>query len=80
MVQSIVARLWLDGQQLGAIQGIDIVPQGGSNLFEARVTIFRSGYRFHLDMSGNNGGAPGVIDSLDWSIVPKSTMARRIIS
>jgi hypothetical protein len=80
MVQSILARLWLDGTMLGEMQGIDIVPQGGSNLFEARVTIFRSGYRAHLDISGDNGGASGVIDAVDWAVVPKSTQARRIIS
>jgi hypothetical protein len=79
MVASIVANLWLDGQQLGS-QGIDIVPQGGSSLFEIRVAIFRSGERFHLDVSGNNGSASGVIDALDWAVVPKSAMARRIIS
>jgi hypothetical protein len=79
MVSSIVARLWLDGQMLGTMQGIDIVPQGGSNLFEARVTLFRSGYRAHLDISGNNGGAGGVIDAIDWAVVPKSSLARRII-
>lgn len=78
MVASVVAKLWLDGQQLGA-QAIDIVPQGGSNLFECRVAVFRNGERFHLDVSGNNGGAAGVIDSLDWAVVPKSAMARRII-
>lgn len=80
MVQSILASLWLDGTMLGEVQGIDIVPQGGSNLFEARVTIFRSGYRAHLDISGDNGGASGVIDAVDWAVVPKSTQARRIIS
>jgi hypothetical protein len=80
MVQSILARLWLDGTMLGDVQGIDIVPQGGSNLFEAKVTIFRSGYRAHLDISGDNGGASGVIDAVDWAVVPKSTQARRIIS
>jgi hypothetical protein len=79
MVQSILASLWLDGQQLGA-QAVDIVPQGGSSLFEARVKIFRSGYRAHIDFSGNGAGAGGVIDSIDWAIVPKSAMARRVIS
>jgi hypothetical protein len=79
MVQSIIARLWLDGQQLGA-QAVDVVPQGGSNLFEARVKIFRSGYRAHIDFSGSSGGAAGVIDAVDWAVSPKSTMARRIIS
>jgi hypothetical protein len=79
MVQSILASLWLDGQQLGA-QAVDIVPQGGSNLFEAKVKIFRTGYRAHLDISGNGGGAGGVIDAVDWAISPKSPLARRIIS
>ncbi len=79
MVASIVANLWLDGQLLGA-QAIDVVPQGGSNLFEARVKMFHSGYRAHIDFSGNNGGAAGVIDAIDWAIVPKSSLARRIIS
>ena len=79
MVQSILANLWLDGQQIGS-QGIDVVPQGGSNLFEARVKIFRSGYRAHIDFSGNNGGAAGTIDSVDWAVVPKSSLARRVIS
>jgi hypothetical protein len=79
MVQSILASLWLDGQQLGA-QAVDIVPQGGSSLFEARVKIFRSGYRAHIDFSGNGAGAGGVIDSIDWAVVPKSAMARRVIS
>ena len=79
MVKSILANLWLDGQQLGA-QAVDIVPQGGSNLFEVRVRLFRSGYRAHLDVSGNNGSAAGVIDSIDWAVVPKSSMARRVIS
>jgi hypothetical protein len=78
MAKSIIASLWLDGQNLGA-QAIDIVPQGGSNLFECRVAIFRSGERFHLDISGNNGSAAGVIDALDWATVAKSAMARRII-
>ena len=79
MVSSILANLWLDGQQVGS-QAIDVVPQGGSNLFEARVRIFRSGYRAHLDLSGNNGGAAGTIDALDWAVSPKSSLARRIIS
>ena len=79
MAASILANLWLDGQQLGA-QAIDVVPQGGSNLFEARARIFRTGYRAHLDVSGNNGAAAGTIDSLDWAISPKSSLARRIIS
>jgi hypothetical protein len=79
MVASIVANLWLDGQQVGA-QAVDVVPQGGSSLFEARVKIFRSGYRAHLDLSGHNGGAGGTIDAIDWSVAPKSTQARRIIS
>ena len=78
MVQSIIARLWLDGQQLGA-QAVDVVPQGGSNLFEARVRIFRSGYRAHLDVAGSGAGATGVIDGVDWAVSPKSAMARRII-
>jgi hypothetical protein len=78
MVASIIANLWLDGEQLGA-QAIDVVPQGGGNLFEARVKIFRSGYRAHLDIAGNNGGAAGIIDALDWAITPKSALARRII-
>ncbi len=78
MVQSIIANLWLDGAQIGA-QAVDIVPQGGSNLFEARVKIFKSGYRAHLNVSGNNGGAAGVIDAVDWAVSPKSSLARRII-
>ena len=78
MVQSIIANLWLDGQQLGA-QAVDIVPQGGGSVFEVRVKIFRTGYRAHLDVSGNNGGAAGVVDSLDWAVTPKSAMARRVI-
>jgi hypothetical protein len=79
MAASIIANLWLDGKQIGA-QAIDIVPQGGSNVFECRVAIFRSGERFHLDVSGNSGGAAAVIDALDWAVVAKSAMARRIIS
>jgi len=79
MVQSIIANLWLDGQRIGA-QGIDVVPMGGSNLFTASVSIFRNGNRAHLDISGNNGGAAGVIDSVDWAVTAKSSMARRIIS
>jgi hypothetical protein len=79
MVQSIIANLWLDGQQIGA-QGIDVVPMGGSNLFTASVSIFRNGNRAHLDISGNSGGATGVIDSVDWAVTAKSSMARRIIS
>lgn len=78
MAASIVASLWLDGAQLGA-QAIDIVPMGGGNLFELRVAVFRNGERFHLDVSGNNGGAAGVIDSLDWAVTPKSALARRVI-
>lgn len=79
MAQSIIANLWLDGQQIGA-QAMDIVPQGGSNLFEVRVRIFRTGYRAHLDVSGNGSGATGVIDGLDWAVTPKSALARRVIS
>jgi hypothetical protein len=79
MVQSIIANLWLDGQRIGA-QGIDVVPMGGSNLFTASVSIFRNGNRAHLDISGNSGGATGVIDSVDWAVTAKSSMARRIIS
>ena len=78
MVASIVANLWLDGAKLGPC-AVDIVPQGGSNLFEIRFNIFRSGYRCHLDISGNNGGASGVINCFDWAVVPKSAMSRRII-
>jgi hypothetical protein len=78
MVQSIVASLWLDGVQLGP-QAIDLVPTGDST-FTARVSLFCNGNRAHLDVSGNNGGAGGVIDSIDWAVVPKSSMARRIIS
>jgi hypothetical protein len=78
MVQSIVAQLWLDGQQLGA-RAIDVVPQGDS-MFVARVNIFLNGQRAHLDISGNNAGAGGVIDSIDWAVTPKSAMARRVIS
>jgi hypothetical protein len=80
MVQSILAALWLDGQKLSVSQAIDIVPQGDSHLFQVRVSIFRNGYRAHLDVSGNNGGASGVIDSLDWAVTPKSALARRVIS
>jgi hypothetical protein len=79
MVSSIIASLWLDGQQIGS-QGIDVVPMGGSNLFECRVSIFRNGQRAHLDISGNGGGSSGVIDSIDWQITPKSALARRVIS
>jgi hypothetical protein len=79
MVKSIIANLWIDGKNIGA-QGIDIVPQGGGNLFEARVSIFLNGYRAHLDISGNNGGASGVIDAIDWAVTPKSAKARRVIS
>ena len=79
MVNSIVANLWLDGINLGS-QGIDIVPMGGSNLFQVNVKLFLNGQRAHLDISGNNGGAAGTINGLDWSIVPKSSLARRIIS
>jgi hypothetical protein len=78
MVKSIVASLWLDGKQLGS-QAIDIVPMGGSNLFEVNVKIFLNGERAHLDISGNGGGAPGVIDAVDWAVSPKSSLARRII-
>ncbi len=78
MVNSIIAALWLDGTNLGSC-AIDVVPQGDS-MFVARVNIMRSGQRAHLDISGNNGGAAGVIDSIDWSVVPKSAQARRIIS
>ena len=55
-------------------------PRGGSNLFEARVSIFRNGYRAHLDVSGNNGGAATSIDAIDWAVSPKSALARRVIS
>ena len=79
MVSSIIANLWLDGKNIGA-QAIDVVPQAGGNLFEARVKIFLNGYRAHLDLSGNGGGAAGVIDALDWALVLKSALARRIIS
>ena len=79
MVQSIIATLWVDGLNIGA-QGIDIVPMGGGNLFEANVKLYVNGERAHLDISGNNGGSGGVIDAVDWAVVPKSTMARRIIS
>ena len=78
MIQSIVAQLWLDGTNLGA-QAVDIVPTG-DHTFTVRVNFFRSGYRAHVDLSGNNGGAGGVIDSLDWAVVPKSAMARRVFS
>jgi hypothetical protein len=78
MVQSIIAALWLDGTNLGSC-AIDVVPQGDS-MFVVRVNIMRSGQRAHLDVSGNNGGAGGVIDSVDWAVVPKSAQARRIIS
>lgn len=78
MVQSILASLWLDGTNLGQ-QAINVVPQGDS-MFVARVSIFRSGQRAHLDISGTNGGAPGVIDSVDWAVVPKSPLAIRVIS
>jgi hypothetical protein len=78
MVQSIIATLWLDGQNVGA-QAIDVVPQG-DHVFVARVSIFRNGSRAHLNISGNNGGAGGVIDSVDWAVVPKSPLARRVIS
>jgi hypothetical protein len=78
MVQSIVANLWIDGTNIG-FQAIDIVPQGDS-MFVARVSLFVNGQRAHLDISGNNGGGPGVIDSVDWAIVPKSPLARRVIS
>jgi hypothetical protein len=77
MVSSILASLWLDGVQLGP-KAIDLVPQGDST-FVARVSLFCNGSRAHLDISGNNGGASGVIDSIDWAVVPKSSMARRII-
>jgi len=79
MVSSILASLWLDGKNIGA-QAIDIVPQAGGNLFEARVKIFLNGYRAHIDLSGNGGGAGGTIDALDWAVTPKSALARRIIS
>lgn len=78
MVQSIVASLWIDGKNIGA-QAIDTVPQGGSTLFECQIKIWLNGYRAHLDVSGNNGGGPGVIDALDWEVVPKATGTRRII-
>lgn len=78
MAKSIAASLWLDGKNLG-VQAIDIVPMGGSNLFEIRIALFRNGERAHLDISGNNGGAAGTIDTLDWAVTPKSAMARRVI-
>ena len=78
MVQSIIASLWLDGTNLGSMP-IDVVPQGDS-MFVARVSLFRSGQRAHLDISGNNGGAGGIIDAVDWAVAPKSAMARRVIS
>ena len=78
MVASMVANLWLDGANLGAC-GVDIVPQGGNTLFEVRFNIFRSGYRCHLDISGNNGGGAGTINTCDWAVVPKSAMSRRVI-
>jgi hypothetical protein len=77
MIQSIVARLWLDGTNIGA-RAIDIVPTGDST-FTVRVSIFRNGYRAHLDISGNNGGAGGTIDSIDWAVTSKSALARRVI-
>jgi hypothetical protein len=79
MVSSIIASLWLDGRNIGS-QPIDIVPMGDSNLFEANVKIFLNGERAHLDISGNNGGAAGTIDAIDWTVVPKSAQARRVIS
>ncbi|MGB6721173.1 MAG: hypothetical protein WBE72_10285 [Terracidiphilus sp.] len=79
MVQSIIATLWIDGVNVGS-QGIDIVPMGGPNLFEANVKIWANGKRAHLDISGNNGGAAGTIDAVDWTVVPKSSQARRVIS
>jgi hypothetical protein len=79
MLTSMTAKLWLDGQTINSL-GVDIVPQGGSNVFEIRFSIFLSGYRAHLDISGNGGGASGVINTVDWAVVPKSSMARRIIS
>jgi hypothetical protein len=79
MVSSIIASLWLDGKQLGPLAA-DIVPQGGSNVFEVRFAIFRNGYRAHIDFSGTNGGAAGVIDAADWAVTEKSALARRIIS
>jgi hypothetical protein len=78
MVQSIVANLWIDGQNIGS-QAIDIVPQNDGHLFECQIKIWLNGYRAHLDISGNNGGGPGVIDALDWQVVPKATGTRRII-
>ena len=38
-----------------------------------------NGERAHIDISGHNGGAGAIIDAADWSVVPKSTQARRII-
>jgi hypothetical protein len=78
MAASILANLWLDGQNLGPLAA-DIVPQGDSNLFEIRFAIFRNGYRSHIDFTGNNGGAAGVIDAIDWAVTPKSALARRVI-
>lgn len=79
MVASIIASLWLDGKNIGS-QAIDVVPMGGNSLFEANVKIWLNGERAHLDISGNNGGGPGTIDAIDWTVVPKSSQARRIIS
>jgi hypothetical protein len=77
MIQSIVARLWIDGTNIG-VRALDIVPTGDST-FTIRVSIFRNGYRAHLDISGNNGGAGGTIDAIDWAVTPKSALARRVI-
>jgi len=56
---------------------VDIVPQASnSNMFEARVSLWLNGQFCHLDVAGSGSV---VIDSVDWTIEPKSTTARRVI-
>jgi hypothetical protein len=66
----------VDGSVKGALS-VDIVPQAtNSNQFEARVSLWLNGQVAHLDISGSGSV---VVDSIDWSIEPKATTARRVI-
>lgn len=71
---TITAKMSLDGADQGFLVA-DIVPQSGKQ-FEARFSPMVNGQICHLDISGQG---QIVIDSVDWTIEPKSTEARRII-
>lgn len=73
---SIVVTPTIDGSERPAL-AFDVTPMASnSSQFEIRASIFANGQLAHLDVSGTG---QLVVDSIDWTVEPKSASARRVI-